>query len=91
MPSRHTFLVKPIAALLARLEVSQGYWADPFAGFHSPAQDQNDLNPDTPAEWHMDALAWLQSRQEGYDGVLYDPPYSYRQASEVYKSSTQQQ
>lgn len=90
-PSRWTFTIKPIKQLLAQ-EVGEpmfikGVWADAFAGRSSPAQETNDLNPDMPTKYHLDALEFLQNQPENYfDGVLYDPPYSFRQATEVYKS-----
>ena len=86
-PSPHTFTIAPIAQLLAEEVGDRTRWIDPFAGFHSiaPPDRQNDLNPDTPAQYHEDALDWLRTQAtEEYDGVLYDPPYSMRQAIEVY-------
>jgi len=74
----------PIKNLLSE-EMNDGLWCDPFAGQHSPAQVRNDLNPEANAEFHMDALDFLKSQPTAhYDGVLYDPPYSSRQASECY-------
>jgi hypothetical protein len=85
MPSRWTFTIRPIAELL-RQEVDGGLWLDPFCGENSPAKIRNDINPEREAEFHMDALEFLQAQAEGsVDGVLYDPPYSMRQASECYK------
>lgn len=85
MPNRWTFTIKPIAELLKE-ELTPGRWIDPFAGFHSPAQVTNDLNPETPAQYHMDALEFLrQFEDEEFDGALFDPPYSSVQASECYK------
>jgi len=85
MPSRWTFTIDPIKQLLKE-EITGGYWCDPFAGMNSPAQVRNDLNPEANAEFHQDALEFLRERGEcEYDGVLYDPPYSFRQATECYK------
>jgi hypothetical protein len=87
MPSRHTFTIKPIAALLARYVRITDKWADPFAGFNSPALFTNDLNPDTPCTSHVDAEAFADRFATArLDGVLFDPPYSPRQMSECYKS-----
>ncbi len=86
MPSSATFTIKPIADLLRDQVDSVGVWADPFAGFNSPAQITNDLNPESPALFHIDALSFLRGLDAGsLDGVLFDPPYSVRQLSECYK------
>ena len=80
MPSRWTFTIKSIKELLAE-EATSGLWADPFAGYNSPAGLTNDLDPESPSKSHQDALEWLQSlRGHSVDGVLYDPPYSITQA-----------
>jgi len=40
----------------------------------------------------MDALEFLKTQpDESVDGILYDPPYSFRQASECYKSFGKEQ
>ena len=86
MPSAHTFTIPPIKRLLMQEGAySGGIWADPFSGFNSPAAATNDLNPETPAVDHMDALEWLRCCEtEFFDGALYDPPYSISQAAQVY-------
>ena len=85
MPNKWTFTIKPIKILLLE-EVNEGEWCDPFAGENSPAQITNDLNPERKATYNMDALAFLKSMDtDSFDGVLYDPPYSLRQATECYK------
>ena len=60
-------------------------WIDPFSGFNSPAHITNDLNPETPTQYHLDAEEFVV-RIDGFDCVLFDPPYSPRQISESYKS-----
>lgn len=86
MPNRWTFTIKPISVLLHE-EINTGLWADAFAGKNSPAQITNDLNPERNTTFHLDALDFLKSQQTAsVDGVLYDPPYSFHQASECYKS-----
>lgn len=85
MPNKYTFTIKPIKELLQN-EVNGGIWIDPFAGFHSPAQVTNDLDPLSAATSHMDALEFLRLQQDNnYDGGFYDPPYSISQATECYK------
>ena len=86
MPSKWTFTIKPISRLLKEEVV--GLTADPFAGKHSPAQEQNDIQEDcgnSDAD-HKDALRWLKGKRiKRYDTVLYDPPYSITQAREYGK------
>jgi len=87
MPSRHTFTIKPIKELLEE-ELTKGIWLDPFAGENSPVpiKYRNDLNPDIKAKYHMDAIEFLKQFEDGsVDGILHDPPYSFRQATECYK------
>lgn len=85
MPNKWTFTIKPIKQLLNRyVKPDCGYWADPFAGENSPAQDKNDLSG--RVEYKMDALDFLRScSTEYYDGILFDPPYSITQARQCYE------
>ena len=86
MPNKATFTIKPIAELLAQ-EMNGGLWVDPFAGENSPAHITNDLDPATPAHFHLDALEFLRGfGASSVYGILFDPPYSPRQVSECYKS-----
>ena len=99
MANKWTFLLKPVKQLLeeegAMGMFKHGFWCDPFSGEHSPADTTNDLNPKMPSQFHDDALIFLKSRGTEYDGVLYDPPYSFRQLKECYeglgKSLSQEQ
>lgn len=85
-PNKHTFLIYPIKKLLAE-ELTGGVWLDPFAGFNSPASLTNDINPETPAMDHLDALEWLRKHDpRSADGVIYDPPYSMYQAKTAYQN-----
>ncbi len=86
MPNKATFSIKPIGELVIA-EMCNGVWIDPFSGGAQLATLTNDLNPEVVADFHMDALEWLQSfgRQQ-VQGVLYDPPYSVRQVAECYKN-----
>ncbi len=87
MPSKWTFTIKPIKNLLQRYIKNGSNWVDPFAGENSPATITNDLNPDRPTKFHLDALEFLQQQEnEIADGVLFDPPYSFTQAKECYDS-----
>ena len=90
MPSKWTFKIKPIWKLLweemtptcfpDRSKIVKG-WADPFAGYNSPAEITNDLDKEAPTTWHLDALDFLgRLKDNSMIGVLYDPPYSITQA-----------
>lgn len=84
-PSSQTFTIPAIKTLL-RKYMNGGVWGDPFAGFNSPADIKNDLNPDAPVFWHEDAEVFAcQLADNSLDGVLFDPPYSPRQISECYR------
>lgn len=88
MPSPQTFSIKPIGALLDRWLADRTVIVDPFSSSSRRAQWCNDLNP-AHCETPMDAEAYCQwfAAQGGVaDAVLFDPPYSPRQVSEVYKS-----
>ncbi len=62
------------------------YWFDPFAGQSSPAHITNDLNPENTANFHLEALDFVnQLYGNHYDGCLFDPPYSLTQVSRSYK------
>jgi hypothetical protein len=85
-PNRWTFTIRPIQELLGRYVGDGIGWVDPFAGLHSPAELTNDLNPAMPTTYHLFADAFCAQVCTGpYSGVLFDPPYSYRQISECYK------
>ena len=84
--SAWTFTIKPIKELLDRYVVG-GEWGDPYAGYNSPATFTNDLDPLAPTTHHLEARDFAnQLDDNSLHGVLFDPPYSYRQISEHYKS-----
>lgn len=84
MPSHETFTIEPISLLVRRYVGNGQGWADPFARDSRLAQFRNDLNPNTKAEHHLDAIEFMDSMSDDLVGVLYDPPYSLRQLKEVY-------
>jgi len=86
MPNKWTFTIKPIAELLSRYVGDGKGWVDPFAGENSPAELTNDLNPDRPATYHLEAVEFIKQLECQYRGILFDPPYSYRQVTECYQS-----
>ncbi len=85
MPSKWTCTIPPIADLVSRYVGDGKGWIDPFAGMTSPAEITNDLNPDMPAKFHLDALDFLKQLEGNYKGVLFDPPYSLEQLKRSYE------
>lgn len=84
MPNGDTFSMKPIMKIL-REEMNSSEWADPFARNSKFAKYTNDINPNTLAEYNMDALDFLKTfKTNSLDGLLFDPPYSLRQIKEIY-------
>ena len=84
--SMHTFTIQPIKELVYKYCGDGSGWIDPFAGENSFAEITNDLNPNKPAKYHMEAEAFIKHLEGNkYKGILFDPPYSYRQISEMYE------
>jgi len=84
MPNKWTFQIPPIKDLLAKYCGDGKGWIDPFAGTSSPAEFRNDLNPEMPAQYHIDALDFIKQLDGQFRGILFDPPYSYHQMKECY-------
>ena len=88
MPNKDTFSIKPITELVEKYAEDGLFIADPFCNGKTYGRNgvTNDLDPDRPADFHMDALDFLKSLDdESMNVVLFDPPYSPRQVSECYK------
>jgi tRNA1(Val) A37 N6-methylase TrmN6 len=88
MPNSLTFKIKPIKELvesyvnMTRTKVI----IDPFANNSKYGTITNDLNPEFKTDFNLDALEFLKlQKTESADLVLYDPPYSITQASQMYK------
>jgi hypothetical protein len=86
MPNRNTFSLPPVAALLRRWLPATGVIVDPFARNSKVGNITNDLNPETTAQFHMLAEEFVTLQTVTADAVLFDPPYSPRQISEVYQA-----
>ena len=84
MPSKWTFEVPVLRDVIRRYKTEGEVWADPFAGFNSPAELTNDLNPASPAKFHLEAVEFLRQIVEPLDGVIFDPPYSLTQVARSY-------
>ncbi len=64
---------------------------DPFARNCRWATYRNDINEETKAEYHMDAIDFLKHIHNEIglvDLILFDPPYSQRQAEDKYGGIT---
>lgn len=87
MPNADTFSIPVIKEFVHRYLC--GVSIDPFARNKRWATYTNDINPDTSAEYHVDAIEFmrmLQTRGVRADCILFDPPYSPRQIAECYRS-----
>lgn len=87
MPNARTFTIDPIKSFVEREVVRGGIIVDPFANECRYGTIRNDINPQFDTEYHLDALQFLEMlKADSADLVLYDPPYSITQATELYKS-----
>ena len=89
MPSADTLSVLPINDFARRHLKAAKCSVDPFARDCRMAHWRNDLNPQTAAEYHMDApafMAMLKERGVTVDAAIFDPPYSPRQIAECYQA-----
>lgn len=87
MPSADTFDCPPIGEFVKSYLRSSKTSIDPFARNCGWATYTNDMNPDTSAQSHkkaVDFLEELRTRGVQADLIIFDPPYSLRQAKEVY-------
>lgn len=90
MPSADTFDIAPIAEIVRGRLRDSAVSIDPFARNKDWATYTNDLNPQTTAKSHLDAVAFLESLADGgvkADLLIFDPPYSPRQVSECYQAA----
>lgn len=87
MPSADTFSIKPIGDFVKKYLSNSFYSIDPFARNKKWATYTNDLNPETKADHHMEAVDFLKMLSLDNvrcDLMIIDPPYSPRQISECY-------
>jgi hypothetical protein len=86
MPDSNTFSVAPIRRFIQPYIDNAELSVDPFANTNRLASITNDIDPEMGCNYTMDALEFLQMLpSETFDLVLFDPPYSPRQVSEVYR------
>jgi len=83
---RYTFSVRPIREWVE--SVCEGKVLNLFAGptLLDVNELRNDLDPEMPAAYHLDALELLRDwRGELFQTILLDPPYALRKSMELYK------
>ncbi len=85
MPSPWTFSIFPIKQLLNKYVGDGSDWIDPFAGKYSPAEITNDNNPERDAMYCMEAIDFCAGLNGRYNGILFDPPYSFTQIKKHYQ------
>ena len=87
MPNKWTFKIKPVAELLNRYNVGEG-WADPFCGTSQLCEFRNDLNRDnTVAITHLDCEEFAEKIvPQNIMGIVFDPPYSLHNVMQFYRS-----
>jgi hypothetical protein len=93
MPTPDTFNCPPIKDFVRKYFSESKVSFDPFARNSQLATYRNDINPNTSADYHMDAeefCNWMRGCLVKPDLGLFDPPYSPRQISECYKSFGQE-
>ncbi len=83
MPTPDTFQMGAVKAFIGRHLKPGMITADPFARNCLLATYTNDLNPDTRASYHLEAVDFM-SEIPACDLIFFDPPYSPRQISECY-------
>lgn len=88
IPSMETFSIPPIREFVERWTAGRKVIVDPFARNSTFGTITNDLNPNTIAQYHLDAREFLDKLIEQgvqVDACLLDPPYSPRQIAECYQ------
>jgi hypothetical protein len=83
---RYTFSVKAIRNWVE--QTCERRVLNLFAGKTKLAVDEtrNDLDQEMPADYHLDALAFLRNWPgEKFNTILLDPPYAFRKSMELYK------
>jgi hypothetical protein len=88
MPSGDTFTSVPIRKFVARYLAKSKISVDPFSRNSDLCTHTNDLDPETQAAHHMDAIDFVNfliEKNVHADLLIIDPPYSPRQVSELYR------
>lgn len=80
--------MRPVADFIEPYRRASAASIDPFARNKRLADRTNDLDPETAADFHMEAEAFcreMANQGERFDLAYFDPPYSPRQISECYR------
>jgi hypothetical protein len=88
MPNSSTLTMAPAKRLVVSYYERRSISIDPFAQNCRFATHTNDINPNTGAQYHLDALDFLnllKNRGILADIIIFDPPYSLRQVKECYE------
>lgn len=93
MPNSKTFKINAFKDLILEYAKKNYVIVDPFANEHSIKQYLsknkyvcNDLDEQYDTDYHLEAQEFMKLFDDcSVDMVLYDPPYTPRQVSEVYK------
>ena len=88
-PNGETFSIPAIEGFVRKYLVPGTVSIDPFARNKRWFTYTNDLNPETAAQYHMDAESFLHLMRDNEvraDVGIFDPPYSPRQISDCYQS-----
>lgn len=76
----NTYSIPSIKQLLKKYVNSNQSWIDPFAGDGDIADVTNDIDSNSKAHYHIDALEFLrQYASNSMNGILLNPPYSFHQ------------
>ena len=89
MPNSETFQCRPIKNLVECYAQKAKITVDPFARNSKIGNITNDLNPETEAMYHLDALDFLKllkAENTKADLIFLDPPYSLRQMKDQYQN-----
>ena len=86
LSNKWTFKIQPIKELLNKYNVGKD-WIDPFCGNSYLCEIRNDLNPKNKiAQYHLEALEFVNILDKKYSGAIFDPQYSLTQVSRSYEN-----
>jgi hypothetical protein len=86
MPTKWTFDCPPIYQFIEKYYKAATSVLEPFKGHSSFESCSNDIDRDIEADYHEDVLDFLQTvKDQPFDLVLFDPPFSPRQMRECYR------